>query len=59
MKSAYVTTYDASDIGQWSGTGYLIAQALEQRGACAADSADMGLSVPAPHACAAPTGRVS
>jgi glycosyltransferase involved in cell wall biosynthesis len=33
MKIAYVTTYDASDVSQWSGTGYYIAQSLRDAGA--------------------------
>ena len=32
MKVAYVTTYDAHDPTQWSGTGYHIAKALETQG---------------------------
>jgi glycosyltransferase involved in cell wall biosynthesis len=31
MKIAYVTTYDASDVEQWSGLGYFIARALKQQ----------------------------
>src|SRR4051812_29887482 len=31
MKIAYVTTYDASDIRNWSGLGYCILKALEQQ----------------------------
>src|SRR5262245_32332801 len=31
MKVAYVTTYDASDIGNWSGIGYFMAKALEEQ----------------------------
>jgi glycosyltransferase involved in cell wall biosynthesis len=31
MKIAYVTTYDASDIRNWSGLGYFILKALEQQ----------------------------
>jgi len=31
MKIAYVTTYDAQDIRQWSGTGYCIAQSLKNQ----------------------------
>jgi glycosyltransferase involved in cell wall biosynthesis len=31
MKIAYVTTYDASDIKNWSGLGYFILKALEQQ----------------------------
>jgi hypothetical protein len=31
MRVAYVTTYDANDIRNWSGTGYYIAQALQQQ----------------------------
>jgi glycosyltransferase involved in cell wall biosynthesis len=31
MKIAYVTTYDASDVRNWSGLGYFIAKALEQQ----------------------------
>jgi hypothetical protein len=30
MKIAYITTYDALDITNWSGTGYYIAKALEK-----------------------------
>jgi glycosyltransferase involved in cell wall biosynthesis len=33
MNISYVTTYDAHDIQQWSGTGYYIAKALEQQNA--------------------------
>lgn len=29
MKIAYVTTYDAADVRQWSGTGHFIARALQ------------------------------
>lgn len=32
MKVSYVTTYDASDVHKWSGTGYYMAQMLEQQG---------------------------
>ncbi len=32
MRIAYATTYDASDVRHWSGTGYYIAKALEQQG---------------------------
>lgn len=31
MKIAYVTDYDAEDIRKWSGTGYYIAQSLQDR----------------------------
>ena len=31
MKVAYVSDYDASDIRQWSGTGYYMARSLEQQ----------------------------
>ena len=32
MKVAYITTYDSSDIRNWSGTGFYIRQALERQG---------------------------
>jgi glycosyltransferase involved in cell wall biosynthesis len=32
MKISYVTTYDASDIHNWSGLGYMIAKTLENQG---------------------------
>jgi glycosyltransferase involved in cell wall biosynthesis len=32
MKIAFVTNYNSEDISQWSGTGYFMAQALEQEG---------------------------
>ncbi len=31
MKIAYVTTYDATDVGQWSGLGYYIPQSLKNQ----------------------------
>jgi hypothetical protein len=31
MKVAYVTTYDASDVGNWSGLPYFMGRALEQQ----------------------------
>jgi glycosyltransferase involved in cell wall biosynthesis len=31
MKAAYVTTYNAQDVHQWSGTGYYIARSLENQ----------------------------
>lgn len=31
MKIAYVTTYDATDVRQWSGTGYYIPQSLKNQ----------------------------
>ena len=31
MRLAYVTTYDATDIGNWSGLGYYIARSLENQ----------------------------
>src|SRR5437667_7319777 len=32
MRIAYVTTYDARDVSNWSGLGYHIAQSLEREG---------------------------
>ncbi len=32
MKTAFVTTYDASEVRHWSGTGYFIARALREAG---------------------------
>ena len=32
VKIAYATTYDASDITQWSGTGYYVAKSLREQG---------------------------
>jgi hypothetical protein len=32
MRLAYLTTYDASDLHNWSGTGYYIAKSLEEQG---------------------------
>lgn len=32
MKVAYITTYDASDVAHWSGSGLFIARALERAG---------------------------
>ena len=31
MKVAYVTEYDARDIGKWSGTGHYIAESLKSQ----------------------------
>src|SRR5262245_61413055 len=32
MKVLYVTTYDSSDVNQWSGLGYYIRKAIEAQG---------------------------
>ena len=32
MRIAFVTSYDSTDVGNWSGLGYYMAKSLEQAG---------------------------